>query len=54
MNECRCDGHARAVEDCAYCSMSLALLEAAGRELVREVESVLRFRASATVTTRRG
>lgn len=38
---------------CDDCSMAWATLKAAGDQLVREVEALLRFRASVTVSVRR-
>ena len=53
MDECRCDGFARSVEDCGECAMRLAVVDAAGRVLVRETERILAFRASVSISTRR-
>lgn len=50
---CHCDGFCRPVVQCSVCTMTHDLVDAAGRDLAREVESVLRFRASWSVTTMR-
>lgn len=50
---CHCDGFCRPIEACSECMMALEIADAAGRDLVREIEATLRFRASASVRTRR-
>lgn len=50
---CHCDGFCRPAVQCSACAMTREVMDAAGRDLVREVESVLRFRASVSITTRR-
>lgn len=51
---CHCDQLCKPVVQCSECSMTHAVVDAAGKQLAREAEQVLKFRASASFTTRRG
>jgi hypothetical protein len=51
---CICDGFPQPVEDCDYCSMTTALVDAAGKQTVREAEQLLKTLASVSISVRRG